>query len=246
MPRQARKISSSGIYYVILRSEHGDDIFGDDYEGAAFVNCLAEVKRSLGMRVYAYCLTGNEAHLVVGCQETELATAIRRLKTSYGKLYNYLHGSNQKIFEGRYISSPIENDIEFISQVDRVHRQAGVGALFSSRAAYRDMDSRLVDIDLFYCSFMCISDGLRFLGLEKESADTKAHCPKRQLSDEDAECLISKITGCRSQAEHARLTRADKHENIRKMANHNLSYRQISRITGYSRGMVDRAMQVCP
>ena len=63
---------------------------------------------------------------------------------------------------------------------------------------------------------------------------------KFRLSDNDAKELIKKLSGCNNMSELQLLERARRDEYIKKLRKHGLSIRQISRLTGISKGNIEK------
>lgn len=65
MPRQARKKSESGIYHVMLRGINRQQIFEDAEDYGKFLEIIEGGKAVSGFELYAYCLMGNHAHILL-------------------------------------------------------------------------------------------------------------------------------------------------------------------------------------
>ena len=61
MPRQARKLSSTGIYHVMLRGINQQQIFEDEEDYDKFLQILKECKEVSEYRLLAYCLSTGDA-----------------------------------------------------------------------------------------------------------------------------------------------------------------------------------------
>ena len=72
MPRQARKLSSTGIYHVMLRGINQQQIFEDDEDYDKFLQILKECKEVSEYRLLAYCLMGNHVHLLIKQEQERL------------------------------------------------------------------------------------------------------------------------------------------------------------------------------
>ena len=62
MPRVARIKSQSNIYHIMIRGSNQQDIFTDDEK---FLTLLYDYRQKIEWAIYAYCLMGNQVHLLL-------------------------------------------------------------------------------------------------------------------------------------------------------------------------------------
>ena len=65
MPRTERKKSAAGIYHVMLRGINHQQLFEDAEDYLRFLSILRECEEVSAYKLYAYCLMGNHAHLLL-------------------------------------------------------------------------------------------------------------------------------------------------------------------------------------
>lgn len=107
MAREARKISKSGNYYVVLK---GEELFIDDNDKKIFVEIL-EKNFATGI-VHSYVLTKEEIRLVVKEGEKGISMTMKPVTTSYARYFNRTHNREGKLFVGRFKSEPLETNDE--------------------------------------------------------------------------------------------------------------------------------------
>ena len=107
MAREARKISKSGNYYVVLK---GEELFVTDEDKKMFVEIL-EKNFATGI-VHGYELTKDEIRLVVKEGEKGISMTMKPVTTSYARYFNRTHDREGKLFVGRFKSEPLETDEE--------------------------------------------------------------------------------------------------------------------------------------
>lgn len=107
MAREARKISSAGMYAVKLS---GKKLFKADDDEKMFLELLE--KYFEGGAVYGYALSDNEIKLVVKETPKGISMTMKPLITSYARYYNRTHNTEGKLFSGRFLSEPIESEEE--------------------------------------------------------------------------------------------------------------------------------------
>lgn len=105
MAREARKISKSGMYSVLLC---GEKLFRTDADKQTFLGMLE--KYFDGGEVYGYNLSDNEIRLVVKETPKGISMTMKPLTTSYARYFNKTHNLTGKLFSGRFKSKPIENE----------------------------------------------------------------------------------------------------------------------------------------
>jgi putative transposase len=87
-------------------------VFAESRDFLFYLNTLAEWKAKLGLKIYAYCLMTNHVHLLVdpGDEPSNLGLFMKRLAARYTRRINALEERTGTTWEGRYKSSPIDND----------------------------------------------------------------------------------------------------------------------------------------
>lgn len=107
MAREARKISKSGNYYVVLK---GDELFVTKADKEHFVEIL-ERNFETG-KVYGYELLKDEIRLVVKEGEKGISLTMKPITTSYARYFNRTHNKEGKLFKDRFKSEPLETQEE--------------------------------------------------------------------------------------------------------------------------------------
>lgn len=122
MPRNARQLSKTGVYHIMLRGNEQRDIFGDDTDKVAFLDFLYNKKVEEGCLIYAYCLMDNHVHVVVKEGVNGIAKFMRRIGTSYVKYYNQRYKRIGHLFQDRYKSENVETDGYLLTVIRYVHQ----------------------------------------------------------------------------------------------------------------------------
>ena len=102
MARRARIHYPGAIYHVMLRGNGGQDIFFDDSDRVRFYELLEEGVERFHVRIPAFCLMGNHAHLVVQVAEIPLSRLIRNVSFRYTRYRNAKERRTGHLFQGRY------------------------------------------------------------------------------------------------------------------------------------------------
>ena len=121
MPRKPRILSSTGIYHVILRSINQHIIFEEDYDYQKFLYILSDCAKKYDVTIYAYCLMDNHVHLLISSSPGNLGTFFQSLGTRFVRWYNTKYSRSGHLFQDRFHSVAIENEISFLSVLVYIH-----------------------------------------------------------------------------------------------------------------------------
>ena len=107
MARQAREISKSGNYFIMLR---GSELYVTDADKERFMEIAAE--KFAGGKVYGVEIDKNEIRMAVKEPSNGISMAIKSLTTVYARYFNNANDREGKLFEGRFRSVPLETKKE--------------------------------------------------------------------------------------------------------------------------------------
>lgn len=119
MAREARKLSSTGMYAIRLR---GERLFKKDGDRTVFLELLEKYFK--GGEVYGYNLSDSEIRLVVKETKKGISMTMKPLITSYARYFNRTHNTEGKLFLGRFISEPLESAEERDGAVKNLSSEA--------------------------------------------------------------------------------------------------------------------------
>ena len=245
MPRQARRKSESGIYHIMLRGINQQQIFEDEEDGFCFLETLSKYKEQCGYEIYAYCLMGNHIHILLKEGKENLTLVLKRIAGSYVYWYNWKYRRCGHLFQDRFKSESVEDDAYFLTVIRYIHQnpiKAGIcknidGYKFSSYNEYINKPN-LVNVD--FC--LGIIDKEQFIEFNNEFNDDiclDIRDNDFRLTDDEALKIIWKICKCKSVSDFQKLDKIKRNYYIEKLYKHGLSIRQISRLTGLSRKIVE-------
>lgn len=245
MPRQARRKSESGIYHIMLRGINQQQIFEDGEDGFRFLETLSKYKEQCGYEIYAYCLMGNHVHILLKEGKENLTLVLKRIAGSYVYWYNWKYRRCGHLFQDRFKSEPVEDDAYFLTVIRYIHQnpiKAGIcknidGYKFSSYNEYINKPN-LVNVD--FC--LGIIDKEQFIEFNNEFNDDiclDIRDNDFRLTDDEALKIIWKICKCKSVSDFQKFDKIKRNYYIEKLYKHGLSIRQISRLAGLSRKIVE-------
>jgi len=122
MPREARRISKSKIYHIMIRGINQQNIFADDEDHEKFMAVLDTYHKKMEYDLYAYCLMGNHVHLLIKEGKEILSNTMKRIGASYVHWYNWQYNRKGHLFQDRYKSEAVEDDAYFLTVLRYIHQ----------------------------------------------------------------------------------------------------------------------------
>ena len=201
MPRAARTKSDTGIYHIMLRGADRRIIFSDDEDCSRFLQIIERVKQESGFQLYAYCLMGNHAHLLIKEGKEPLGLVFKRIGSSYVYYYNWKYQLHGHLFQDRYRSEGVEDDAYFLDVLRYICQNPVKAGLSKSPFEYPWLgcggittNNLLVD-GLDGLTDMSPKELLTFVNTpchEEHLEDTGM----RRLTDQEAADRICRAVGC--------------------------------------------------
>ena len=231
----------------MLRCINQQAIFEDEEDSAKFIETIRLYKAISGYKLFAYCLMGNHLHLLLKIEEDDLSLALKRISSSYVYWYNRKYYRRGHLFQDRFKSEPVEDDAYFLTVLRYIHQnpiKAGIVKnigeySFSSYNDYIIEERGLVDID-FVLEIIAKEDFAKFNNEKNDDICLDYDEKDFRLSDADAKAIIQKISKCKNTAEFQSLEMRQRDKYIRSLKGKGLSIRQISRLAGISKGIVEK------
>lgn len=139
MPRDARRVSPTGLYHIMLRGIDKMQIFHDDVDCIRYLCLLEQAQQPDRFEVLAYCLMGNHVHLLVRTEKNSAAaleTATKSLGVRYAAHYNGRYDRVGPLFQGRYKSQPVATAGYFLRLLRYIHNNPVAAGLCAAPNAY--------------------------------------------------------------------------------------------------------------
>ena len=250
MPRKARQKAESGIYHVMLRGIDRQLIFEDSEDYLRFLDIVQECRELCDFKLYAYCLMGNHVHLLLKVQNDGLETIFKRIGGRYVYYYNVKYQRIGHLFQDRFKSEPVDDDAYFLTVLRYIHQNPVKAKLcsrvedypFSSFAEYLH-ESTFVDTE-FALSMIDPSEFARFNNTPNSDTCMELVPPaRRAVTDTQGQVVIEKISHCKTITEFQELEEKKRERYIKKIYENGVSVRQLSRLTGISKGMVEKYLK---
>ncbi|MEG6520445.1 transposase, partial [Desulfotomaculum sp. 1211_IL3151] len=133
MPRQARETSTTGIYHLLVRGINKETIYHDDQDRQRYLDTLARIAQDSNALILGYCLMDNHAHILLKEGLKKISNLMHRLGASYAYYYNWKYNRVGHVFQNRFKSENVEDDI-YLKVVIRYIHQNPVKAGMVKRA----------------------------------------------------------------------------------------------------------------
>lgn len=253
MPRNAREQCESKIYHIFIRGVGRQLIFEDDQDRNMFLELIARF-RPEACRLFAWALMGNHAHMIIQGDMECVSPFMQKLETTYSGYFNRRHDRAGHLFQGRFGSEGIKDEQQLLTALRYVHQnplRAGMSDscdyMWSSYREYISGSGRSPAIcDVSFVLGLLGNRGLfEQFHREGETASLMdiddSQYRYERMSDAQAlriaqhalgEDRIDSLAGC---------LRADRDAKLRLLKEVGLSIRQIARLTGIGRGIIQRS-----
>lgn len=247
MSRQARTLSKTGTYHIMLRGINQQQIFQEAEDYNKFIEIVKECKQTKDFNIYAYCLMGNHVHLLLKETEETIGQVMKRIASRFASWYNIKYQRVGHLFQDRFKSEPVETDEYFLTVLRYIHQNPVKANIcefveeykFSSYQEFID-EKGFIDTEFVY---ECISKE-NFIDFHRKETEEKCldveEVFRKRLTDEQAILLFKNQTGCNNTTEFQALEKTKKQKRILKLYAKGMSIRQISRLTGETKGMVEK------
>ncbi len=245
MARRARCMSISTYSHVILRGIGRQLLFEDDWDYRHLLNRMERYSLETNVKICAYCLMENHVHFLLHGEKTDIILFMRKLGVSYAGYFNKKYERVGHLFQNRYLSEPIETE-KYLLTAFRYILQNPEKAGISSTSGYKWSSYRLYKNPPEYMDLSLIKTMLGdFRNYEKfVTTPTDEVCmdfEKRKHDDEWAKKELLKCLGVPSGTELQTYGKIERNVALAILKEHGLTIRQIERLTGINRNIVQKA-----
>ena len=250
--RISRERSKTGIYHAMLRGINRTTIFEDNEDREYFLDKLNFFKEKNKYSLHGYCLMSNHVHLLLQEVEDEISTSIKRICSSYVLWYNNKYERCGHLFQERFKSEAVESDDYFLTVLRYIHQNPSKAGMIekvknSNWSSYNGYIGKynITDTGLGLSLFSDDTEKARELFVNHHTEANEDKCLDYddfiRLTDDEARREIVK-RGIRNLNALQHLEKSNRDYILRKLKDINgVSIRQLSRITGISKSVIDRA-----
>ena len=249
MPRLSRIKSKTGIYHVMLKGINQQLVFEDDEDNEKFLDILRLCKEISGFELYGYCLMGNHIHLLIKTGNEELDQIFKRIGARYVYWFNWKYKRSGHLFHDRFKSEPVEDDTYLLTVLRYIHRNPIKAKLCMHPGEYKwssyndYIDTTIKDelVDTAFVKKITGSDELvKFTNMTNNDDCLEVTVRKDFITDGEAKTLMMELCKCDTIESFQKLNDKKKSEYIKYLSNNGISIRQLIRITGISKGIIEK------
>lgn len=246
MSRYARKKSNTGYYHIIIRGVNRQDIFFDDDDRQRFIDTIKRFQEELNIQIVAYCLMSNHVHILLYANE-ELSIFVKKMSSSYVFWFNRKYGRVGHLFQDRFKSEAIDSDSYLMTAMRYIlHNPQKAGICPVEKYKW----SSFSEIEKGgFCDIKkpCEIAGNKNALLDFICADNEDQCMdmhnNRYLSEQDVIAMVINLSGLKNPLEVSHMEKDKQNLLFWELKKNGASIRQLSRITGVNRNVIQRA---CP
>ena len=233
----------------MLRGVNRQQIFFDVEDYHSFKHILSHYKSVCNFQLFAYCLMGNHVHLLIKTETEPLEKVMKRLETAFVYWYNMKYQRTGPLFQGRYRSEIIESDTVFMIVLRYILMNPVKAGLcrfpeeypYSSGAEYLLSKRGITDTATVF-EMTDLSSFNSFVQTENSDRCIDIdNTPSKKCTDTEAKKLIIEEFGTFFPKTGKPKERHLFYHSVRKLLNAGISIRQLSRLTGISKHIIEKA-----
>lgn len=241
MPRQAR--ITTEYQHLIVRGIGKQILFESHDDYRFYLSLLKKYSSETKVTILAYCLMDNHVHLLVHNRDNATPLFMQKMGVTYAGYYNQKYERSGHLFQDRYKSEAVTDD-RYLLTVYRyiLNNPAKAGICAASEypwSSYRDyifggisdpsLLRKMIGGSATFATFMEQTD------TDEPMEYTTAHGDTYALSVIQRELHITSGT----QLQH--FAKSDRDAALSLLKSKGLTIRQLERLTGINRGIIQRA-----
>lgn len=121
MARKKREWYPGASYHVMSRGTRKTAIYKDHIDHLFFLKYITEVKERFPFKLHAICLMTNHFHMEIETEETPIGLIMQKILSAYASYFNHRHSYKGHLFEDRYTSSLIKDEVYFLEVSRYIH-----------------------------------------------------------------------------------------------------------------------------
>ena len=122
MGRAWRIEFDGAFYHVMSRGNEGRNIFFCDDDRQGFLGVVCEISERFEIDIFAFVLMDNHYHLLIRTRRANLSKAMQWLGVTYTRRFNNKHSRIGHLFQGRFKSIIVQNDVYLMQLSCYIHR----------------------------------------------------------------------------------------------------------------------------
>jgi putative transposase len=170
MARQPRYALPDGLTHVTTRGNRHEILFTDTRDRERFLASAGNAFSRFDVRCLSYCLMNTHIHFVVDACRADLSRAMHRLKGTYAQWFNWRHGLDGHLFQGRYHAIAVVSDWHLLELMRYVALNPVRAGMCMSPADWQWSSYGAVIGQRPAPCFLAVDRALRHFGRERRAA----------------------------------------------------------------------------
>jgi len=244
MVRKYREQCEASVYHVSARGVGRQIIFESDADKRYFGGLIRRNLKEIPATLLAWCFMDNHIHLLIQGKMEDVSAFMHRVLSAYAKWFNLKYDRSGHLFEGRFDSVAITSDEQLLTAIRYIHRNPldipGASMERYPWSSYREYVGNpfICDTTIALPLFGGVDPFIQF---HHEEGSAEAAMAPMEMDDAAATDFIRRTLGLKAASSLASLPRRERDQGIALLKRSGMSVRQISRITGIGRNIVQRA-----
>ncbi|MST49849.1 transposase [Mobiluncus porci] len=254
MARRKRRRGESSIYHVYARGHGKQYLFTEDKDRYYFLKLLRESKATNEVEVLAYCLMDNHFHLMIRDKKFLVSKFMKQIEENFAHYFNKKNDCVGYVFQGRFKSKPVDTEgylYEVFPYILRNPEDANIArhdqyrwssyGEYVSSAHIPDSPSDVTDTDFMLKIY---GGPAKLAAAVANPSRTKNHVEfniNNRFTDAQATEVITQILKVESTTGLQGISRSQRDKILSEIKAAHVPVNQISRLTGISRNIVQRA-----
>ena len=135
--RALRELDNDGIYHVMARGNDKQDIFKVSADYKRYLDYIRKFKASTGVDLYCFVLMPNHIHLTLRNPKAgAMSKFMHFLQTSYSVYFNKKYDRVGHVFQGRFKSKVVKDDVYLVHLTRYLHLNPVSGGLVKKPSDY--------------------------------------------------------------------------------------------------------------
>ena len=242
----SRKARLTGEYiHVIVRGIGKQILFEDDEDHLYYLSILQRYRDECRIGIIVYCMMENHVHLLLHDPEGNISVFMKKMGVNYARHYNEKYDRIGHLFQDRYKSEIIKNEQNLLAVFRYIlnnPRKAGIAkSEYYKWSSYHEYGKKgcLTDSSMISAMIGSKSQMNAFLKNGEEEEFMEEVVVKHD--DDWAKGVISRILDASSGTVLQQMPKPVRDEMLVKLKAAGLSVRQIERLTGINRGVIQKA-----
>lgn len=122
MPRLPRNNIKTSYFHVMVQGIDKEYIFNRKIDIKYYISILYELKDELNIKIIAYCIMNNHAHLLIHTNDvSNLTKYMHKINTKYAIYYNKIHDRVGYVFRNRFKSEGIYSERQLYNCISYIY-----------------------------------------------------------------------------------------------------------------------------